>query len=64
MISDYNSVNRLEYSGCPNELHKLAKMNISEIREYVNTNYPRSKANFFMKYKLPQYTIFLSNPQT
>jgi len=54
---------KLEYSVCHNgEFYKLAKMSLSEIKEYVHNNYPRSKANFFMKYKLPQY-IILSSPQ-
>ena len=55
---------KLEYSVCHNgEFYKLAKMSLSEIKEYVHNNYPRSKANFFMKYKLPQYTVFLSSLQ-
>jgi len=65
MGSNFNSMSKLECFVCYNEeFYKLAKMSLSEIREYVNCNYPRSKANFFIKYKLPQYTIFLSSPQT
>ena len=65
IISDFNSMSKLECSVCYNEeFYKLAKMSVSEIREYVRDNYPRSKANFFMKYKLPQYTIFFSSTQT
>ena len=45
------------------EFYKLAKMSFPEIKEYVNKNYPRTKANFFMKYKLQQYVLFLSNPE-
>ncbi len=45
------------------EFYKLAKMSLPEIKEYVNNNYPRAKANFFMKYKLQQYASFLSNPK-
>jgi uncharacterized protein YqfB (UPF0267 family) len=53
-------VNKLEYGIHYNkEFHKLAKMSLTEIRAYVQNNYPRSKANFFIKYKLPQYVIFL-----
>lgn len=49
-------MSRLEYPIHYNrEFHRLAKMNLTEIREYVQNNYPRSKANFFMKYKLHQY---------
>jgi len=59
-----NLMSKVKYSTCYNsELYKLAKMSLPEIREYVNKKYPRSKANFFMKYKLQQYTLFLSNPQ-
>lgn len=43
------------------EFYKLAKMSLPEIREYVYATYPSSKANFFMKYKLPQYIICLPN---
>lgn len=58
-------MSKLEYSEWQNEeFYKLAKMSLPEIREHVYSNYPISKANFFMKYKLPQYTIFLSSPQT
>ena len=57
-------MSKLEYSVHYNkELYKLAKMNLTEITEHVQNNYPRSKANFFMKYKLPQYVIFLSISQ-
>ena len=45
------------------EFYQLAKMSLPEIKEYVNKNYPRAKANFFMKYKLQQHTLFLSNPK-
>jgi len=45
------------------EFYKLAKMSLPEIKEYANNNYSRAKANFFMKYKLQQYALFLSNPK-
>ena len=45
------------------EFYKLAKMSLPEIKEYVSKTYPREKANFFMKYKLQQYAMFLSNPK-
>ncbi len=60
IVSNFNSMSKLEYSEWQNEeFYKLAKMSVTEIREYVYNKYPRSKANFFMKYKLPQYRIFL-----
>lgn len=62
IFSNFKSMSKLECSGCYNEeFYKLAKMSLPEIRKYVYTNYPKSKANFFIKYKLPQYTIFLSS---
>jgi len=65
IVFNFNSMSKLEYSEWQNEeFYKLAKMSLSEIKEYVYSKYPSSKANFFMKYKLPQYTIFLSSPQT
>ena len=45
------------------EFYKLAKMSLPEIKDYVSKNYPKAKANFFMKYKLQQYALFLSNPE-
>jgi len=55
-------MSKLEYSIQYNkEFHKLAKMNVTEIKEYVRNNYPRSKANFFMKYKLHQYMCNSTN---
>jgi len=58
-------MSKLECSACYNEeFYKLAKMSVMEIKKYVHDNYPRSKANFFIKYKLPQYTIFLPSTQT
>jgi uncharacterized protein YqfB (UPF0267 family) len=43
------------------EFYKLAKMSVTEIRKYIQDKYPRSKANFFIKYKLPQYTFCASS---
>ncbi len=58
-------MSKLEYSEWQNEeFYKFTKMSPSEIREYMYSDYPSSKANFFMKYKLPQYIIFLFVPQT
>lgn len=53
----------IQHSQYNSEFYKLAKMSLPEIKEYVSKNYPRAKANFFMKYKLQQYALFLSNPK-
>ena len=53
----------INYTRYNNEFYKLAKMSLPEIKEYVNKNYPRTKANFFMKYKIQQYALFLADPQ-
>jgi len=59
-----SSLSELEYHKQYNkEFHKLAKMNLTDIKRYVYSNYPKAKADFFMKYKLPQHTIFLSNTE-
>ena len=46
------------------EFYKLAKMSLPEIKEYIQNNYTRSKANFFIKYKLQQYAVYLSSTDT
>ena len=63
-ILKYNLMNIIiQPSQYNSEFYKLAKMSVPEIKEYVSKNYPRAKANFFMKYKLQQYALFLSNPK-
>lgn len=61
---EHNLMSTIKYTVNYNdEFFKLAKMSLPEIKEYVNKNYPRTKANFFMKYKLQQYALHLSEPQ-
>ena len=63
IISKHNLLSKIEYTVNYNdEFYKLAKMSLPEIKEYVNKNYPRTKANFFMKYKLQQYALHLKDP--
>ncbi len=60
--TDHNVMSiTIQHSQYNSEFYKLAKMSLPEIKEYVSKNYPRAKANFFMKYKLQQYALFLSN---